>query len=182
MSLPDAGVLARLAVRARIGDRAALDALLRALQEPLLHHINAIVRDDDLTHDVLQEVLWIVCRRMGSLREPRWIRAWAYRIATREAVRRSRHERRREQVDLGPDLPDVAAVPSGDAELEPELLARLPSLVGALSPGSESVIRMHYSDGLTIAEIAEALELAPGTVKSRLAYGLSSLRRTLAVR
>ena len=182
MSLPDPGALARLAVRARLGERAALDALLRALQEPLLRHIHSIVRDDDLTRDVLQDVLWIICRRLGGMREPRWIRAWAYRIATREAVRRSRRERLREHQQLTAELPDDAAALPDDDALEPELLARLPLLVGALSSGSEAVIRLHYADGLTIAEIAEALELAPGTVKSRLAYGLSSLRRSLAVR
>lgn len=39
-----------------------------------------------------------------------------------------------------------------------------------------AVIRMHYLEGLTHLEIAEALELALGTVKSRLAYGVTKLR------
>jgi len=41
---------------------------------------------------------------------------------------------------------------------------------------------MHYLDGLTHFEIAEALELAGGTVKSRLAYGLARLRLELTSR
>jgi DNA-directed RNA polymerase specialized sigma24 family protein len=36
---------------------------------------------------------------------------------------------------------------------------------------------MHYIDGLTYVEIGEALEIAVGTVKSRLAYGLAAMRR-----
>ena len=47
---------------------------------------------------------------------------------------------------------------------------------------SRLVVRMHYFDDLTITEIAEALELPVGTAKSRLAYGLKALRRTLAAR
>jgi DNA-directed RNA polymerase specialized sigma24 family protein len=39
---------------------------------------------------------------------------------------------------------------------------------------------MHYLDGLTHEEISEALEIAIGTVKSRLSYGLAALRRDWA--
>ena len=60
-------------------------------------------------------------------------------------------------------------------------MARLPELLEALSPASGVVVRLHYLQGLTYAEIAEVLDLSIGTVKSRLAYGLASLRRTLAV-
>ena len=42
------------------------------------------------------------------------------------------------------------------------------------------MVRMHYLDEMTYVEIAEALELSVGTVKSRLAYGLALLRRRLA--
>jgi RNA polymerase sigma factor (sigma-70 family) len=48
-----------------------------------------------------------------------------------------------------------------------------------LSPASQVVLRMHYLDGLTHVEIAEALEVAVGTVKSRLSYGLAALRREI---
>ena len=38
---------------------------------------------------------------------------------------------------------------------------------------------MHYVDGLSFPEIAESLEIPIGTVKSRIAYGLTVLRRKL---
>ena len=41
------------------------------------------------------------------------------------------------------------------------------------------VLRMHYLDGLTYVEVAEALEISVGTVKSRMAYGLAALRKTV---
>ena len=41
---------------------------------------------------------------------------------------------------------------------------------------------MHFLDGMKLWEIAEALEVAEGTVKSRMAYGLAALRKSLSSR
>jgi RNA polymerase sigma-70 factor, ECF subfamily len=177
-----------LVARAQAGDRAALDRLLRAVQGPLFAHLRAITGDDEGARDVLQDALLIVCRKLPSLRDPRWFRAWAYRIATRECLRRHQRDRlwrealRDEALDgalHGAALHDAAAA-GAEPPFEPELVAAVPREVDALPPASRVVVRMHYLDGLTYVEIAEALELSVGTVKSRLAYGLSLLRRRLA--
>ena len=169
-------------VQAQLGDRAALDTLLRALQSPLYAHIAQMVRDDDLARDVLQESLWVVCRKIGSLRDPRWLRAWAYRIATRESVRHLRRARGRvdRTADDDVELLRVAA-PQDEPHYEPELVQRLPALLAALPPACQAVVRMRYIDELGVGEIAEALEIPEGTVKSRLAYGLTRLREAVVL-
>jgi RNA polymerase sigma-70 factor, ECF subfamily len=73
------------------------------------------------------------------------------------------------------ELEDVA-LESDDAQFDPDLIERIPDAVSALPPASQLVVRMHYIDGLSHTEIAEALELSVGTVKSRLSYGLAALR------
>jgi RNA polymerase sigma-70 factor (ECF subfamily) len=165
--------------RAQHGDLHALDQLLRALQEPLFRHVHAIVADPHTAEDVLQEALLTVCRKLRTLRDPRWFRAWAYRIATRLAVRRSKREHRWSDA-LRDDA--LAALPAAEPEprFDAELVAALPSALSAVSPASQLVLRMHYLDELTCPEIAEALEISVGTVKSRLAYGLAALRKTFA--
>ena len=170
-----------LVVRAQSGDRDALDRLLAALQGPLFRHVLGILGDEDQAKDVLQDALWLVCRKLGWLRDPRWVRAWAYRIATREAVRRARRERRRIDALAPDDALDQVAEPEADPSPDEDLVAALPALLDAVSPASAVVLRMHYLDGLTHAECAEALEIPEGTVKSRLGYGLAQLRRRLAV-
>jgi len=179
---PDAADVLRSPVlvgRAQSGDLHALDQLLRALQEPLYRHVLAIVADPHTAQDALQETLLAVCRKLGSLRDPRWFRAWAYRIATRTAVRRAQREHRWTDA-LRDDA--LATLPAAEPEprFDPELIAALPAALDAVSPASRLALRMHYQDELTFAEIAEALELSIGTVKSRLAYGLAALRRSLA--
>ncbi len=167
-------------VRAQAGDRAALDRLLRAVQSPLLTHIAGIVQDDDAALDVLQDTLLLVARRLTRLRDPRWFRAWCYRIATREAVRQARKSKR--WVELTPD--ELAGLRDPDADdaprYDPDLVARVPALIAALSPASQAVVRMHYVEGMTLAEIAEALEAPPGTIRSRLHYGLEAIRGRMA--
>jgi RNA polymerase sigma-70 factor, ECF subfamily len=147
--------------------------------------VRAIVRDDEAAGDVLQDVLLTVCRKLPALRDPRWLRAWAYRIATRAAVRRSHQERRWADALRGDDATeaiDGAAEVGVEAPFDAELVAKVPVLLDALSPAARTVVRLHYLDELSLVEIAEALEVPLGTVKSRLAYGLVALRARVAAR
>jgi RNA polymerase sigma-70 factor, ECF subfamily len=139
------------------------------------------VRDEDVAKDVLQDALWIICRKLSRLRDPRWVRAWAYRIATREAVHRGQRESLRVDVLSTDALETDRSMPDEGVSPDQDVLAALPDLLANVSPASAIVLRMHYLDGLTHAEIAEALEIPEGTVKSRLGYGLTLLRRHLGV-
>jgi RNA polymerase sigma-70 factor (ECF subfamily) len=168
--------LPALAASAQLGDRPALEELLRRLQYPLGEHIRGIVRDHDLAADVLQDSLLVICRRLGTVRQTEWVRAWAYRVATREAFRAAKRRRRArgEPVEDLPSLPEVPVVETG---VDEQLLAELPAKLAALPPRTQIVLRMHYLQSLTQQEVAEALEIPIGTVKSRIAYGLTCLRR-----
>src|SRR3954470_9755712 len=95
---PKRAALTLLVARAQAGDRQALDRLLRDHQAPLYRHVRAIARDGDHAFDALQNSLLLIARRLAGLRDPRWFKAWAYRIATREAVRLTKRERRIRQI------------------------------------------------------------------------------------
>lgn len=173
----DARGTAWLVLRAQAGDRAALEALLahaEALLRPFATHM---LRDADAADDVLQDALLLIYRKLGTLREPRAYAAWARRIAGREIFRALRARRAYETMhDELP--PDIAA----EADPQPasgELLERLPELLRHVSPASRAVLALHYLDGLTLDETAAVLDLPMGTAKSRLAYGLTLLRKQL---
>jgi RNA polymerase sigma-70 factor (ECF subfamily) len=171
--------LPALAARAQLGDRAALEQLLRRLQAPLGEHIRGIVHDADLAADVLQDTLLIVCRRLDAVRQTKWVRAWAYRVATREAWRALRRARRYDTQSVQDlvELPDSKHHDSDSAD--EELLAHLSARLSALPAGAQVVLRMHYLQSLTQQDVAEALGIPIGTVKSRIAYGLTCLRRSM---
>lgn len=67
-------------------------------------------------------------------------------------------------------------------EFAPELVAHLPQFIARVSPASRAVLILHYFHEMSLTEIAAVLGVASGTVKSRLAYGLQSLRRAIRER
>lgn len=165
-------------LRAQAGDREALDGLMRSVQEPLYRYVAGLVGDRQGAEDVLQEVFLLICRKLRWLREPTLFRPWAYRIASRQALRHLEKERRRSRQRLEDvDLSTVAAAP--DELYDRELVASLPAMLAAVSPHSRTVLSLHYLHDMTLREVADVLGIAEGTVKSRLAHGLETLRRRL---
>ena len=77
--------------------------------------------------------------------------------------------------DLLQDVLVIIARRIGGLE-EPKLLRELLA-TEAISPASRAVLILRYEEELPLGEIAAILDIPVGTVKSRLAYGLSSIRR-----
>lgn len=165
--------------RAALGDPVALDRLLRAIQQPLYDHIAFVIRDPDVAFDVLQDVLLKICRSLIQLHDPRLLRAWVFRIATRAALRELQRSRRSAAAALDA-VPESHAMAVEEPTFDPELLTALPVLVAELPPACGLAVRLRYLEQLSLAEVAEALDVPVGTVKSRVAYGVELLRKRLS--
>jgi RNA polymerase sigma-70 factor, ECF subfamily len=169
----------RWVLLAQAGDREAFDRLLQRIQEPLYRYIAGLVGAGPLAEDILQEVFLLIYRKLRWLREPELFRPWAYRIATREAFRHLKRERRWAETRV--DESALADLPAPPRDAFPEKWrAELPRLVSQVSPASRAVIVLHYLNDMPLADVADVLGVALGTVKSRLAYGLDCLRKQLA--
>ncbi len=158
-----------LVLRAQSGEREAFDALLREVGPALLRYVTRVTNDRALAEDIVQETFVAVVRKIRWLTEPSLFRAWTYRIASREAFRALRKRRVAEPLD---ELPGVEP-----QHADPWQRERLLASLDRLSPASRAVITLHYLEEMPLAEIADVLDLALGTVKSRLAYGLARLRK-----
>ena len=162
-------------LRAQSGSHEALDQILKRLQEPLFRYLCSVVRNRTQAEDVLQEVFLRMYRKIGWLREPKALRPWAYQIATREAFRFLKKQKQlREEQD---EALDGVSLGSRDTSFPVEMTERLPELISKLTPASRAVIALYYLHELSLSETAAVLEIPLGTVKSRLAYGLATLRR-----
>jgi RNA polymerase sigma-70 factor, ECF subfamily len=170
--------LERLTPFVQCGDRDATERWLRGLERPLFRYLARLCADPHRAEDVLQETLHLVYRKVGRLRDPGLLRPWAYRIAGREAARRTRRERARVDAEARDDALATIAVP---ADLPPTCdLAPLGGALRGVSTASRAVLALHYGEELPLDAVAAILEIPVGTAKSRLFYGLAQLRRRLA--
>lgn len=144
--------------RARRGDPRALNELLRLLLPELGRICGAIALDRG--DDALQETMIAVMRHIGSLKQPAAVRGWARRIAVREAIRQAAQT---PAVPVDPQLLD-----RGAAGGEPQTAVEVWDALGSLTPDQRAVLVLQHFGGLTEQEIAGALGVPPGTVKSRL--------------
>lgn len=168
-----------LVLRAQTGDKIAFEELLQSVEAPLFRYIYRLTERHDLAEDTLQEVFILIYRKLRWLENPKLFRPWAYRIASREIFRRLKKEKRwREQIRDEEVLHGVPATRS-EPKFDPELIEKIPALLAQISPASRAVLMLHYLAEMSLAETAETLGINQGTVKSRLAYGLESLRRII---
>jgi len=122
-------------LRAQAGDTAALDELLKRLQEPLYRYLLSLVRNHHLALDVLQDVFVLVTRKLYWLHEPRAFRPWVYRIASREGLRRLQRERLLAKRVVSEAVLDSVPITEPEEVAHAELLERLPALLEQVSPG-----------------------------------------------
>jgi len=171
LQTPDQTLLVLLA---KAGDRAALEQLLREIHPPLRRYISVLV-GADLADDVLQETALQIFRKIPFLREPAVFRPWTYRIASRIAFAQLKRAHRWEPLDAAaPEA--LTALNSNLGELPDEAFLTLLDLV---SPASRAVLLLRYQHDLSIEEAAAVLDIPIGTAKSRLHYGVTTLRKHL---
>jgi len=166
---------AQWVLRAQCDDREALELLLRSVQLPLRRYVAGLVGPDD-ADDILQDVLVIVARKVYWLEQPELFRAWAFRIASRAAFRHLKKRKRWSDSNVDDGRLEEIAAPVVDMSDD-----RLTELLDgpALSPASRAVLVLHFREEMPLAHVAAVLEIPIGTVKSRLAFGLKSLRKEL---
>jgi RNA polymerase sigma-70 factor, ECF subfamily len=164
---------AQWVLRAQLGDREAIEALLRSVQPMLTRYVRAIVGVAS-AEDVTQEVMVTIFRKLWTLSSPDLFRPWMFRVAGRAAFHYLK-KRRRWPDHLRDDdaLEEVKAPDLARIALEVDQLLEDPQL----TPPSRAVLALHFKEGFTLPETAAILDVPLGTVKSRLAYGLATLRR-----
>lgn len=166
-----------LVAAAKSGDRDAFAHLARRWDRKLFAHAWRLTGDREAARDAVQNGWAEIVRGLGSLRDERAFPAWAYRIVSRACARHINRAIRRR--DLAHSLEQN---PAADAEVvedgaEAEALR---SAIAALPREQRAAIALFHLQELSIAEVAVALDVPAGTVKTRLMHARRKLRDTLA--
>lgn len=163
---------------AREGNPAAWDALFRRYQLPLYVYIFELIRHEQTSLDVVQEVFIAAIRHIRSLRDDGKFGGWLFGIAHQKCVQ---HWRKRGEVlvDEIADVPDEPEDRPDELLIRREEEAELMKLLHQLPLSHRSVLLLHFIEDLSLEEIAQITETPIGTVKSRLHYAKRSLRKLL---
>lgn len=170
---------AELIGRARQGDGEAWYRLVGVHQEAVFRLAYLLLRDASDAEDVAQEVFVRAFRALGTFDAERPLRPWLLRIASNLA-----HNRRRslgrylealKRLYSAPETTTSSASPAEGLAKRWEA-ETLWSAIKHLKPAEQEVVYLRYFLELSEAEMATAMNVAPGTVKSRLHRALSRLR------
>ena len=169
-----------LVERARAGDHDAFSLLVRASGNRLYGIAKLILRDPDRAQDAVQEAFALAWRDVRALREPGAWDAWLYRLTVNACYRSAKTNRRREmaEVHLVSDEEHATATDFSAHVVERDRLGRE---LGRLPVDQRAVMVLHFYLDLPLTDVAEILDIPPGTAKSRLHRGLATLRTALAV-
>ena len=164
-------------LRAQRGDSRAYEELVRPHEEVAFRVAYVITRNAADAEDAAQEALVKAWRALGRFRAGEPMRPWLLRIVANEARNRRRSTGRREQLVLRAAASPGEAAPSPeDAVLNAAERERLLKLLEGLPDQGREVLACRFLLDLSEDETAAALDVPPGTVKSRSARALERLR------
>jgi RNA polymerase sigma factor (sigma-70 family) len=157
---------------ARMGDRAALERVLRRSRQDLRRYAEFHCEVNDV-EDAVQDALFTVSRKLGGLRELERFASWLFRIVKRECNRYKRARNALRQVPIsediaGPDYPETKGLALD--------LARAMQL---LPPHYREILLLRDLEGHSIEELARELALTTLAAKARLHRARSLAREYL---
>ena len=170
---------ARLVRRARDGDRAAFEALVRRYLSAAYAVALAELADRGDAEDAVQDAFITALERLEDCRDPAAFGGWLRRIVRN----RARSVRRRERVRDTEPLESAGRAqslrdPGRDLDRS-EVRRRLESALATLTEVQRRVVLMHDLEGYRHREIAVELEIPEGTVRSHLFFARRALREQL---
>lgn len=174
---------AYLVEQARRGDEAAWTAIIQQHQEPIFRLAYLLLSDGDDAKDIAQEAFIRAFQSLDRFDQNRPLRPWLSRITINLARNRRRSlgrymahltrwfQQESNTVEPGPQEMHLQAWQS----------QALWQAIRTLNRSDQEIIYLRYFLELSVTETAEAVEIAPGTVKSRLHRALNRLRTVIEI-
>jgi RNA polymerase sigma-70 factor, ECF subfamily len=161
-----------LVERAAAGDLDAFAELVRAYERRVASVLYRLLDDRRDVEEATQDVFVQAWRNLRRFRGHSQLFTWLYRIAVNEALMRGRRRR--------PHLQEIDERLAAAPDPEPGLRDQLVQALSALPFEYRAAVILRDIEGLTNAEVAEALDISVAAAKSRIHRGRMQIRGTLA--
>lgn len=171
---------AELLSRYREGDTTAFDEIVTRNERRVFAIALRICHHHEDARDVTQEVFVTALRALATFRGESQLSTWFHRVATNAALDHVRRRQRREGASLDElgDSTDPSPGPESEA-IESVRAREVHRALARVGVEHRAVLVLHDLQGLDYAEVAAALEVPVGTVKSRLHRARLALAREL---
>jgi RNA polymerase sigma-70 factor (ECF subfamily) len=164
---------------AQQGDAAAFAQLVERWQNPVARLVRQLLGPQADVEDLCQEVFVRVLRARDRYQPSHAFSTWMYRIALNVARDfRRRQQRRPPMLVASQDVPSPA-IPTIDALARDEEAKAIAASLTSLPDELREILVLKHFGHLSSNEIAQVVNLPPGTVKSRLQAALKKLRGEL---
>ena len=171
-----------LALQIQAGSQQALAELVNRHHSPLIGYLYRMLGGNRaLAEDLVQETFLRVLRSIHHYKHPRPFKPWLYAIATnlvRDHYKKADTQRTQSILDDGIFQDNISSTPE-DSLLAADEAHQVSEAISSLPTHQRETIVLRYYQGLSHREIAEALSIPVGTVKSRLSLGLMRLRELI---
>ena len=168
-----------LMAQVALGQRDALEPLVRRYSGPLVGFIRRLIRDSHRTEELFQEVFLAVWQKRTQYQFPRPFKPWLYMIALNKC-RADFRVPSRPTVELEPDSSTAHGASPADAAIAAETADLIAKAVLRLPPQQRIAVVLRIWEGLSYAEIAQITGRTEATVRSNMHHGLAALRDVIA--
>jgi len=171
-----------LAARALQGDTYAFEEILERYKGLMLRTAYSIVKDRDSAEDAVQNAFIQAWQHLPSLRETGALRPWLMRIVVNQCISFKRRFARSTlflQQAFAEQETERASQVANYAEGIMEGNWDLARAIEALPAKQQTVIALHYYQGMTLPEMSQSLQTSENTLKKRIQAALSNLRQAL---
>ncbi|MCF6352861.1 MAG: RNA polymerase sigma factor [Cyclobacteriaceae bacterium] len=179
-----------LIINARAGDEYAFNKLVSLWYKRIYNFCYKYFGSHDAAMEATQKTFIAVHKSFYSLQSPNRFKSWLYRIALNKCHEEDRGVFRKKMVSLFTttdngvknqlaEMEDTAVAGPEKKLQKKELADLVTTCLSQLSAEQREVVIMKEYEGLKFREIADALEISENTAKSRLYYGLTTLRKMM---
>ena len=173
------------------GDENAFAELFERYHRRLLSFFLRKTRDRDAAEELIQDTMMLVWEKAGQFNGTSRVSTWIFGIGYRKMLEWNRAKNRQHATFESGDREDEAPLQESMSRAEhgvehavgrDSLVAHVQSALDDLSDEHRDVVTMTFREGMSYKDIADALGIQPGTVKSRMFYAKQQLKDCLIQR